>query len=105
MRVSDAQREQCFAILREHFARGRLSTEELEERLGRAQAAVEWRELRALTRDLPRRSPGRRLEAAHRLALRAHAGAYVAGNAALTGVWAAAGADDAFWPGFVLAPT
>jgi hypothetical protein len=33
-RASDAEREQTAAALREHFAAGRLSAEELDERLG-----------------------------------------------------------------------
>ena len=53
VRASDAERERAVATLRNHYAAGRIGTEELETRVRRAYDA-EWRgELRALTRDLP----------------------------------------------------
>jgi len=39
MRVSDADRERVTVRLREHFAEGRLSSEELEERVSAALSA------------------------------------------------------------------
>jgi hypothetical protein len=53
LRVSDADREATAASLREHFALGRLSHEEFEERLNAAFAAVTQRDLDAVTSDLP----------------------------------------------------
>ncbi len=53
MRVSDAEREAAAAELREHYAAGRLTTEELNERLDRAFAAKTRADLNALMTDLP----------------------------------------------------
>ena len=57
MRVSDADRERVADRLREHFAEGRLSSEELDERIGAALSATTFGDLRRLTADLP--EPGR----------------------------------------------
>jgi hypothetical protein len=57
MRVSDAEREALAAELREHYAAGRLTTEELDERLDRALGAKTRGELTALMRDLPNIRP------------------------------------------------
>ena len=56
-RASDAEREQLVAILREHAAEGRLTTDELEERSSVAYAAATRGELVLLRRDLPEPSP------------------------------------------------
>jgi uncharacterized membrane protein len=53
LRVSDADREATAASLREHFALGRLSHEEFDQRLSAAFAAVTQRDLDAVTSDLP----------------------------------------------------
>jgi hypothetical protein len=55
LRVSDADRDRAVAELSEHFEAGRLTTEELEERTGRALRARTERELADLFADLPRR--------------------------------------------------
>jgi Domain of unknown function (DUF1707) len=57
MRVSDADREQVAERLREHFAAGRLTTEELDERLAAALNAKTVRDLRAVMADLPEPAP------------------------------------------------
>ena len=57
MRVSDADREQVTALLREHFAQGRLTSEELEERITAALNAKTFRDLRGLMTDLPEPAP------------------------------------------------
>jgi hypothetical protein len=54
LRASDAERERVAAFLRDQSAEGRLTHEELDERVGRAYAAKTVRELRALIADLPR---------------------------------------------------
>ena len=60
-RASDAERDRAADALRQHHADGRLSTDELEERTGRAYAATTRGELDQLFADLPRlRSPERR---------------------------------------------
>lgn len=53
IRVSDTEREAVAAQLREHYAQGRLTTEELNERLDRAFASKTRTELAAVTSDLP----------------------------------------------------
>src|SRR4051812_34638722 len=53
VRIGDREREQAADRLSGHAAAGRLSVEELEERLERVQAAVFTRELAAVEADLP----------------------------------------------------
>lgn len=53
MRVSDAEREAAAAELQEHFASGRLTQDELDERLAAAFAAKTHGDLNALFTDLP----------------------------------------------------
>ena len=57
IRVSDADREQVADRLREHFAEGRLSTDELDERIAAALSAKTFAELRRVTKDLPDPEP------------------------------------------------
>jgi hypothetical protein len=52
-RIGDSEREAAAARLSAHAAAGRLSVEELEERLERAHRAVHDTDLVALERDLP----------------------------------------------------
>jgi len=53
MRVSDTDREQVAEQLREHFAAGRLTSEELDERVATALSAKTVGDLRAVMADLP----------------------------------------------------
>jgi hypothetical protein len=53
MRVSDAEREAAVTELREHYAAGRLTLEELNERVDKALAAKTRADLNALMTDLP----------------------------------------------------
>jgi hypothetical protein len=53
IRASDSERDQVVALLQGHFADGRLTQDELEERTGAALGARTRDELRALTVDLP----------------------------------------------------
>jgi len=53
IRASDGERDLVVAQLRRHFADGRLTQAELEERVGAALAARTRDELHALTADLP----------------------------------------------------
>jgi hypothetical protein len=57
MRVSDSDREQVAERLREHFAAGRLTSEELDERVDAALNAKTVGELRAVMADLPEPGP------------------------------------------------
>jgi Domain of unknown function (DUF1707) len=52
-RVSDQQREEAAQEIREHFAAGRLSEEEMSDRLGSAYRAKTESELSAIRADLP----------------------------------------------------
>jgi DUF1707 SHOCT-like domain len=54
LRASDAERERVAAFLRDQAAEGRLTPDELDERVGEAYAAKTVRELRELVADLPR---------------------------------------------------
>jgi Flp pilus assembly protein TadB len=54
LRASDAERERVITFLREHALLGRLSDEELEERIGLAYASVTVGDLERLIADLPR---------------------------------------------------
>jgi hypothetical protein len=53
MRVSDSDREQAADVLREAAGQGRLSMDELDERLESAYAAKTYADLAAVTYDLP----------------------------------------------------
>jgi hypothetical protein len=53
MRVGDADREEVASQLREHYATGRLTLDELNERLDQAFAAKTRADLSTVTRDLP----------------------------------------------------
>jgi hypothetical protein len=57
IRVSDADRERVTARLREHFAEGRLTREELDERITAALNAKTFGDLRPVMADLPEPAP------------------------------------------------
>lgn len=57
MRVSDADREAVTARLRDHYAEGRLTPDELDERVSAALGAKTFGDLRTLTTDLPGPAP------------------------------------------------
>src|SRR5215472_9419418 len=57
IRASDADREHVTARLREHFAAGRLTSDELDERISAALNAKTYGELRQLMADLPEPAP------------------------------------------------
>ncbi len=58
MRVSDTEREAAAAELREHFASGRLNSDELDQRLTAVFAAKTRGDLNALFTDLPSAGQG-----------------------------------------------
>jgi uncharacterized protein DUF1707/2TM domain-containing protein len=100
LRASDAERERTVGLLRDHAVEGRLTSEEMAERIEAAFAARTRGELAALTEDLPgagapRREPRR--TRAIRAGVLSHAASYVAVSVLLVAVWAATGADY-FWP-------
>ncbi len=112
IRASDAEREQAAAALREHFAAGRLDEDELAQRLEAVYAARTRDELLAVHDDLPELplSPSeRRAELAERQAhlrrrLLQQAGGSFAPFLMCVVIWAATGAQGAFWPAFLLIP-
>ena len=57
IRASDADREHATARLREHYAAGRLTSDELDERISAALNATTYGELRQLMADLPEPAP------------------------------------------------
>ena len=113
LRISDSDREQAAAALREHFASGRLDSGEFEERLQAIYAARTRGELDALSADLPAlpitASQARAVAVQQRgeLSRRAvqNAGGSLTPFLICTGIWAASGASGFFWPIFLLIPT
>jgi len=57
IRISDADRERVAARLREHYAEGRLSSDELEERIAAVFSAKTAGDLRPVMADLPESAP------------------------------------------------
>jgi hypothetical protein len=57
IRISDSDRERITERLREHFAEGRLSSDELDERITGALSAKTFGDLRGLMADLPDGAP------------------------------------------------
>jgi hypothetical protein len=57
MRISDSDRERVAAQLRDYYAEGRLTAEELDERITAALSAKTAGDLRGLMTDLPRPAP------------------------------------------------
>ena len=110
LRVSDQQREHAADALRDHFAAGRLTDDELNERLDAALEAKTEPELNALLADLPKlpvSAQQRKAElVARRNELQRRVIQEAGGGAALfvlcTGIWAASGANGQFWPVWVL---
>ena len=109
LRVSDQQRERAVQDIREHFAAGRLTEDELSDRVQAAYAAQTQRELTAQLADLPKlpatpaerkaELAARRRELQRRLIQEAGGGA--GGFVICAGIWAASGASGFFWPIFV----
>jgi hypothetical protein len=110
MRVADADREQMVEELREHALAGRLSSEELEERIGSAYRATTRADLDALRADLPVSSTSvalalRKRKGQLRRRLAQEAGGGLGVSALSVGVWIAVGAHGAFWPAWVIGAT
>jgi hypothetical protein len=93
VRASDDERERTATLLREHSTRGRLTGDELSDRLDAAFAARTRGDLAELLGDLPEAPPPRRPDTS----LRDHARAYVFVNTMLVVVWLLVGAGY-FWP-------
>ena len=92
-RASDAERDEVVSDLRAHAAEGRLTVEELDERIATALTATTRAELAPLLADLPRRSRPAR----ERRDVREHVRSYVLVMLLLVAIWALTGAGY-FWP-------
>src|SRR5947209_414485 len=99
LRASVGDRERVVDFLRHSYGVGRLSEDELSERIESAYAARTVAELEALTADLPseHRPASRRRRSGLEASVRIHVTVYLVVNAVLIGIWAAAGAGY-FWP-------
>jgi hypothetical protein len=107
LRVGDADRERVIEELHEHTVAGRLTTDELEERIGAAYDASTYADLDALHADLPISASSVQLELTTRKSrlrrrLIQEAGGSLSVSAVCVGIWLAAGADTGFWPGWVI---
>ncbi len=111
LRAGDADRERLIEELHEHTVAGRLSAEELEERVGGAYRSSTYADLDALRADLPVSASTVALELSKRKSrlrrrLLQEAGGALGASAVCVGIWLAAGADATnFWPGWVIAFT
>jgi hypothetical protein len=105
LRAGDRDRDGAAADLREHFAAGRLSEEELAQRLESVYSATTVAELDALRRDLPDPRPLPAVPAPRGLARRRiyqDAGAVLIIDAGCVLIWAVTGASGSFWPVWVI---
>jgi hypothetical protein len=96
LRVSDRERDEVTTQLRDHAAEGRLSPEELDERVERALAARTGADLDAVLADLPlRRTVAERPEGVRGLS------GLVAIAVLLVSIWLFTGAGY-FWPVWII---
>ncbi|NDU74244.1 DUF1707 domain-containing protein [Actinomadura sp. DSM 109109] len=98
IRASDADRDQVAASLREHCAEGRITMEELQERLDAAYAARTLGQLQEITSDLPEEDlyqlpvPAAQSKGTASPARRPSGDLEPRGNGAMWGAWATVGA-------------
>lgn len=109
VRVSDHEREDAARQLREHFAAGRLTDEELDERLQASYTARTEDDLHRLLSDLPSLPVSPRERKAELVERRRHlqrrliqqTGGSLGVFMICVAVWLASGADGDFWPVWV----
>jgi len=107
LRIGDAERDEVAAALREHYAAGRLTSEEFDERLEACLAARTAGDLQTLTLDLPRlgRAPAPRPRRGGWVAAWRH---WAAVSMIVWAIWAVAAlSGDGFahpWPLWVSGP-
>ena len=109
LRVSDQDRDIAAQQLREHFAAGRLTQEELDQRVQTAYAAQTQQQLELLLWDLPALPATRQQIRAEMVERRKHlqrrllqeSGGGLAIFAICVIIWAANGTHNGFWPGWV----
>ncbi len=112
LRVADADREQLVDELREHALAGRLTSEELEERIGDAYSATTRGQLDGLRADLPVSSASVKLALVKRKGqlrrrLAQEAGGSLGVSALAVGIWFLTGGhhQGQFWPAWVIGIT
>jgi len=110
LRVADEDREQLVEELRDHALAGRLTSEELEERIGGAYRATTRADVDALKADLPVSSKSvalalRKRKGQLRRRLAQETGGGLGVSALCVGVWLASGPSGSFWPGWVIGVT
>ena len=114
LRAGDADRDRTIGVLQSAYAEGRITQEEFETRMGHAQEARTYRELSALTADLPSPPPDTSVEfrdrrAKKRAELRkgwiSLAGVALITNAIwLAGLVTSPGQPHYYWPIWVMGP-
>ena len=112
LRVSDQERDRTAQELREHYAAGRITEDEFNDRVQEAYSARTQQQLGALLSDLPAlpATPQQlRAELAERRRHLRRRLLQEAGGAATPFVicvviWAASGAQGGFWPAYVAIP-
>jgi DUF1707 SHOCT-like domain len=110
LRIADADRERVIEELHDHTVAGRLTADELEERVDRVYKATTRADLDALMGDLPvsslaaRRTLTERKSKLRRRLTQEAGGSLIASGLAV-GVWVAVGAQGGFWPAWVIALT
>jgi class 3 adenylate cyclase len=99
LRASDADRERVAERLRHDYGDGRLSDDDLSERVEAVYAARTMSELETLTADLPsRREPSAHpRRSGFETSVRIHLTVFLVVNLMLIGIWAASGGGY-FWP-------
>jgi len=109
LRASDADRRRVVTDLQQHYADGRLTTEELRERIGLAMAARTYSDLEELQRDLPQAvivpqavavacGTTAPTQAQVRQSFRVHAMFYLLVITALVIIWLLTSPGGYFWP-------
>jgi hypothetical protein len=109
VRISDQERERGAQEIREHFAAGRLTEQELDERVQAVYEARTAGELEALRADLPPLPATREEERAELAERRGHlqrrllqrSGGALVPFVICTLIWLGAGAHGYFWPAWV----
>jgi DUF1707 SHOCT-like domain len=107
LRISDQERDGVVEELREHTVAGRLTAEELDQRLEAVYRAKTRADLDVLRADLPVSSAAaKRALAARRSHLRRRlaqeAGGSLTASIVCVAIWIAAGAGGSFWPIWVI---
>jgi hypothetical protein len=110
LRVADEDRELLVEELRDHALAGRLTDEELEDRIGAAYRATTRADVEALKDDLPVSSKSvalalRKRKGQLRRRLLQETGGGLGVSALCVGVWLASGPSGGFWPGWVIGLT